>query len=169
MTVRVYLLNSLVDAKEYPKIAGGHIHMKGHFSIKLNLDPTIGHYLTINWTLHDNQKTFDLVSDINDYVVKITLLEDGYFSNTYVDGWYSCEFGLMRMMKLGHSGDKIFMEAESLEAFNKLVAAYRNGELVLVDTNETVLETTQNKLGLAEEKNAEFEKSFCYKIYKLLN
>lgn len=168
MTVRVYLLNSLVDAKEYPKIAGGHIHMKGHFSIKLNLDPTIGHYLTINWTLHDYQEKFDLIPDLKEHVVKITLLEEVYLIREYTSGKYTCEFGLVRISKLDKWTGKVFMEAESSEAFNGLVNAYREGSLVLEAVNETALQVSQNKLELAEETIEQFQSSFLYKVHILL-
>jgi hypothetical protein len=168
MAVRVYLLNSLVDAKGYPQIAGGHIHMKGHFSIKLNLDPTMGHYLTIDWTLHDYKEKFDLIPDLKEYVVKITLLEEGYFNNAYVDGKYTCKFGLMKIIKFNQSEGRVFMEAESLESFNRLVTAYREGELILESAKETVLRITQNQLRLVEETIKQFEKSFLYKVYILL-
>lgn len=165
MTVRVYLSHSLIGKKDNPRIDSSSIFMDGYTAVHLNLDPTVGQYITIDWIIHGYQEKFDLIYDLKEHVVKITLLQEVYLDSAYVGGKYTCEFGSVNISKIDKWTGKVFMEAKSVKAFNELVTAYKEGTLVLEATNETALQSSQNKLKSAMETIELFQSSFLYKIY----
>ena len=168
MPVRVYLSQSLIDSKNKPCIVDGEFLMEGYKAIPLNFDATLGQYLEINWPLSGYQEEFKLVSGIEKHVVMITLFQDAYLEACYVTGKYkSGDLGGLRIVRSDIYSGKVFIEAKSFNDFIELIRAYREGDLVLENTNKTSFQILLQKNEELSKKLEIIESSLFYKLWFL--
>ncbi len=165
MTVKVYLSQSLIASENRPCIVDGKLLMEGYEGIPLSFDAMIGQYLEIDWHLFSYQEKFDLVSDIKKHVVMITLFQDDYLDSCYVDGKYTSNLGTVRIVRTDKYSGKVFMQADSFDSFIKLVKAYKEGDLVLENTDKTPFQILSQRNEELSEKLKKIENSLCYKLW----
>ena len=168
MTVKVYLSQSLIDSKNKPRIVDGKFLMEGYKAIPLNFDATLGQYLEINWPLSGYQEEFKLVPGIENHVAMITLFQDVYLDACYVTGKYkSGDLGGLRIVRSDRYSGKVFIQADSFNNFIELIRSYKEGNLVLENTDKTSFQILLQKNEELSKKLEIIESSLFYKLWFL--